>query len=241
MKANGNWTETWFRKLNPGYRHRGEVYDEFLCKCITKETVWLDVGCGKNAHVAAYGQMARSSLGIDKLDYQDRADAPFLQTDFRSIPLPSSSVDLVSMRLVVEHLEKIPDDISEIDRVLKPGGRVIVLTTNSLSPLIFLPRLLPFGVKNWIIRKMFGVGSNEVFPTYHRFNTPRKMAKGFGGLRLSRIEFLEQVPLDKPLLTFMFGLWYCIVKFSPLKWLRSNLLAEYEKRTVQVGIRLMGC
>ena len=188
MKA--NWSEKLFRKVNPEYRPRWEIYEEVVCNCIAKDTVWLDIGCGKNEGVAEFGHKAKIALGIDKLDYEDRTDAPFLQANLRNIPLPSCYANLVTLRLVAEHLEKLPEDFSEICRLLLPEGRLIVLTTNSLSPLVFLPRLIPFSLKSWLLQKMFGVTSQEVFPTYHRFNTPRKMRNGFVNMKLLELEFL---------------------------------------------------
>lgn len=179
--------------------------------------------------MARFGRKAHAALGIDRIDCQDRVDAPFLLADLRHIPLPSGYANLVTLRLVAEHLENIPDDFSELGRLLRPGGYLIVLTTNSTSPVIFLPRLLPFSLKTWIIQKIFRVPGRDVFPTYHRFNTPRKMAKGLPGLILAKIRLLEGVPLEKGLLILPFWLWYSIVKHPPMRFLRSNILAVFEK------------
>jgi ubiquinone/menaquinone biosynthesis C-methylase UbiE len=224
-----NTIENIFRKFNPKYQPRWEVYEMMLNKSITKDTTWLDIGCGKNELVANYGSMAKSAVGIDILDNEDRTNAPFLLSDLRNIPLPSDYADLITMRLVVEHLEKIPEDFSEICRLLIPGGKLIILTTNSLSPIVFLPRLLPYRLKSWIIQKMLDVDSREIFPTYHRFNTANKMAKGLPEMALSSIDYIEQVPLTKPFLLILFGLWYTIVKISIFKYYRSNLLAVFHK------------
>ena len=218
-----------FRKINPKYQHRWEIYETVLNNYITMDTVWLDIGCGKNELIAQYRQQAQYALGIDILDDTERTDAPFLLSDLRNIPLPSCYANLITLRLVVEHLENVPEDFSEVIRLLAPGGIFIVLTTNSLSPIIFLPRLLPYRLKSRIIQKLFSVESREIFPTYHRFNTPKKMADGFKEMTLVGIDFLEQVPFHKPFLTLSFGLWYTIVKMSMFKYLRSNLLAVFQK------------
>ena len=224
-----SWPEKLFRKFNPDYHHRWTVYDDILRTYITKDSIWLDIGCGRNEHVARFGHRAQSALGIDRIDSHDRADAPFLLADLRHIPLPSGHASLVTLRLVVEHLESVPGDFAEIARLLMPGGHLIILTTNSISPVIFLPRLLPFSLKSWILQGIFGVQSREVFPTYHRFNSPRKMAKGLPGLTLARIRLLEGVPLEKGLLVLPFWLWYATVKHHPLRFLRSNIIAVFEK------------
>ncbi len=187
----------------------------------------MDIGCGKNENIADFGHLAKKAIGIDVLDHPERVEAPFLLADMRSIPLPSEYADLITLRFVVEHLQKIPADFSEVLRLLKPGGNLIILTTNSWSPLIFLPRLVSFRVKRWVIQHTFGVQSDDIFETYHRFNSFGIMKRGVPPLRLSRLDFIEQVPFDKALLTIVFGLWYSMVRFSPLKYLRSNLLAVF--------------
>lgn len=225
------WTEYLFRKLHPDYRHRWEIYNEVLCEQIKEDTVWLDIGCGTNEHVAEFGNKAKTAIGIDILDNERRANAPFLKADLRNIPLPSLYASLITLRMVTEHLERVPHDFSEIDRLLVPGGTLLILTTNNYSPIIFCSRLLPFSLKRWLIGKLFGLPYDDVFPTYHRFNTHRKMINGVLNMKLSSLEFLEQVPLHQPLLTCIFGLWYSVTKFSALRYLRSNLLAVFHKNS----------
>ena len=84
-------------------------------------------------------------------------------------------------------------------------------------------------MKTWIIQKIIRVPGRDVFPTYHRFNTPRKMARGLPGLILAKIRLLEGVPLEKGLLILPFWLWYSIVKHPHMRFLRSNILAVFEK------------
>lgn len=218
-----------FQKMYPKYQHRWEVYDNLLKSTITNNTVWLDIGCGKNELVAKYGQKAKKAIGIDLLDEKDRVPAPFLQSDLRHIPLESGYANLVTLRMVVEHLEKIPEDFSEVVRLLVPGGKLIILTTNALSPIIFIPRLLPYRMKSWIIQKTFQVDSREIFPTHHRFNTKKMMTTGIQEMELIQLEFLEQVPFHRPFLTLLFGIWYAIVDIHKLKFFRSNLLAVFQK------------
>lgn len=227
-----NFLKKVFLRINPDYRNRWEIYDSILDKLITSDTVWLDIGCGKNEMVADFGRKAKIAAGIDVIDDKERVPASFIIADIRNIPFSSGCADLITMRMVVEHLKKIPEDFSEIIRLLAPGGKLLVLTTNTLSPVIFLPRLLPFHLKRWIIRKIYGVDEREVFPTYHRFNNPLKMRTQLKNMELREICLTEQVHLDKPLLTALFGFWYCITELRGLKLFKSNILAIFQKRSL---------
>ena len=224
-----NRIEKFFRSRNPEYRPRWEAYNTLLAASLSREKVWYDIGCGANEFVEEFGSLAGRSLGIDRAVHPGMTNAPFLQAPAGEIPLPSRSADLITLRMVVEHFEHYPDDIAEIHRLLKPGGLLIVMTTNALSPIVFVPRLIPFRLKEWIIRKLFRVDSSDVYPTYHRFNTPGKFAKGFGVFHLQRLEYLEQISPVRPVLTLLFGLWYVLTKPRAFQPLRSNILAVFQQ------------
>jgi len=187
--------EHWFRRCFPDYRPRWEVYEAMLRSLLAPETVWIDAGCGANVLVENLGRDCRLAGGIDLFP---AATAPFVQTDLRHLPFASSCADLVSLRWLVEHLEHIPADLSEIDRILKAGGKLLILTTNAASPLVLLPRLLPFKLKKWLLCKMFGVAEHEVFPTWHRFNKVRRAQRGIGTLKVISITLLEQTSFSPP-------------------------------------------
>jgi len=218
-----------FRSLHPDFQHRWEIYESVLKESLTPETVWLDIGCGKNEMVAKMGKHAKSALGTDIVNDPDRTDAPFLLSDLHSIPLPSGYATLITLRMVVEHLPRGADDLLDICTLLAPGGKLIILTTNKLSPIVLLPSVLPYRVKSWVIQKLFGVREHDIFPTHHRFNTRRLMVRGLSGMTLLQLWHVEEVPLNKPFLALLFGMWFTFVEMPGLKSLRSNLLAVYQK------------
>jgi ubiquinone/menaquinone biosynthesis C-methylase UbiE len=88
----------------------------------------LDCGCGTGynlRHLSPYG----SAIGIDLaeagLRFAKRAGRPLVRADATKIPLEASSFDLVTS---FDMLQCVPDDgaaISEIARVLKPGGQFV--------------------------------------------------------------------------------------------------------------------
>jgi SAM-dependent methyltransferase len=216
-------------RLFPRYRPRHEIYDDLLLEHLHEDSVWLDIGCGRNEHIARYGGHAKTAIGIDTVVDPDITGAPFIEADLRKIPLPSGYADLITLRMVVEHLERVPDDFTEIERLLKPNGRLIFMTTNIMSPVVFLPRLIPNWLKKRLILKIFKVVDKDVFPTHHRFNSPRVIRNGVCHLRPVTIQYLELVPTARPMLMLAFGLWYSFVQFSAFKYLRSNILAVFEK------------
>jgi SAM-dependent methyltransferase len=55
-----------------------------------------------------------------------RPDFPLLQFDLASCPLPSESLDAVVLLNVLEHIEDDRRALSEVHRILRPGGIAVV-------------------------------------------------------------------------------------------------------------------
>ena len=98
--------------------------------------MWVDIGCGDNSIVEDFGRRANFAVGIDFKTPERRTTAQFICADLRNLPFKSEIADLVTLRFVVEHLQNIPDDFKDIERILKHSGHVLILTTNSWSPVL---------------------------------------------------------------------------------------------------------
>ena len=102
----------------------------------------LDVGCGEGRHtLAAYlhtGVMAVGvDLGFDDLQtasgriadmdaYKPQGEIAFLQGDATGLPFPDDYFDRVVCSEVLEHIPNFIAVLDELNRVLKPGGRLCV-------------------------------------------------------------------------------------------------------------------
>jgi SAM-dependent methyltransferase len=102
-------------------------------------SVVLDLGCGE-------GQLARELesargcrvVGVDPAmaqvaEARRRGGGPaYLQGVAGSLPLGDASVDQVVACLVVEHVAALDDVLDEVRRVLRPGGRFLLLLNHPL-------------------------------------------------------------------------------------------------------------
>ncbi len=97
-----------------------------------------DFGCGTGALSVAIARWARSVVAIDQSRSalaQARARAKrealrnvtFLQEDLHHLSLASEGLDLVVLSQSLHHVEDPPAVLSEAARILKPGGKVVVL------------------------------------------------------------------------------------------------------------------
>jgi SAM-dependent methyltransferase len=100
------------------------------------DKVIVDLGCGEGLTLAKTIKMFPEShvSGLDILD--ENVDIclqhglPVIKNDLYHINLPEESVDAVIFMEVIEHLETPDRAISEIYRILKPGGKLIMVFPN---------------------------------------------------------------------------------------------------------------
>ena len=88
----------------------------------------LDVGCGSSRIIAALpqGSVALDIL-IRKLRYARRFGHPIVQGSIFNLPIPDESIPCVLCSQVIEHVPR-ANVLSELDRVLQPGGLLILGT-----------------------------------------------------------------------------------------------------------------
>lgn len=101
---------------------------------ITSSTTLLEYGVGRYGFACYYAERAGRVIGLDIRDYSEfHPGIEFLVYDGNKIPLPDASVDAVASHSVLEHVEDIHASLSEIDRVLRVGGRAFL----TISPLYY--------------------------------------------------------------------------------------------------------
>lgn len=94
----------------------------------------LDVGCGTGRHAHWMAQEGAQVTGVDfsngMLEQLRRKDAPAIEVvehDLtQGLPQAEHTADLVTCCLVLEHLPELALIFSEMARVCRPGGRVII-------------------------------------------------------------------------------------------------------------------
>lgn len=99
----------------------------------------LDAGCGEGYGTALLARSARRAVGVELVAgvHAHAActypGAEFLLADVCDLPLPDGCMDAVVSFQVIEHLPDIGRYLSEIARVLRPGGVFWCTTPNRLT------------------------------------------------------------------------------------------------------------
>ena len=92
----------------------------------------LDLACGTGRHARRLVELGHQVEGVDLTPQMlQRAavnvpQARFREGDLRSIPLPSGELDLVVCGLALAHVPDLHGAVTELARVLRPGGLAIV-------------------------------------------------------------------------------------------------------------------
>ncbi|MDX6383541.1 MAG: hypothetical protein QOK48_1114 [Blastocatellia bacterium] len=86
----------------------------------------LDVGCGNG--FIAHHLSALLGMTATGIDLGNRAQAPidYRQYDGTEFPLPANSFDAVLLCYVLHHAQDVTVVLTEVRRVLRAGGRVII-------------------------------------------------------------------------------------------------------------------
>lgn len=144
-------TEVYFREVE---RYRFEKLD-YLEETVQFESFAgksvLDVGCGMATDTSRF---AKAGAKVTAVDIAPRAielsrknfawrglDATFETMDGEALSLPDDTFDFVYCHTVLHFTPDPEAMIKEVFRVLKPGGRAILMTINRKSWLYFMHRV----------------------------------------------------------------------------------------------------
>ncbi len=108
----------------------------FLARSFCRDKDVLDIAAGEGYGAAFLAQVARSVVGVEIAPQVAahaaraycRPNLRFVAGDGRAIPLRSGSVDIVVSFETIEHLFEQDVFVSEVKRVLRPGGIFVVST-----------------------------------------------------------------------------------------------------------------
>jgi len=134
---------------------------------------------------------------------------------------------------VVEHLDRPDAQFTEVERVLRPGGTLLLHTPNALGYLTLINRLVPHGASRRLARVFDGRGAGDVFPAYYRANSPRRLrglaARTGLAVDTARLVTSSAAFVVIPPLMLLELLWIRLTMTKPLRALRTNLIAVLRK------------
>lgn len=197
-------------------------------------SVLLDIGCGRDATwLKAVAPSFREAHGIDPEALDTSFDNITLaHGSAYELPFEDSYFDVIATRNVVEHLDDPARALRECRRVLRPGGKMFILTPNMRFPPLAVARVFPHTVRqkiNYIVR---GAEEEDTFKTYYRANTIRDVRRlaQEAGFEADRVEYFTEQPVYFTFSLLAFRCWaafdrLCLQKES-CAWLRHYIYCE---------------
>ncbi len=226
-------------------RHPQRIYFERIETVLKPQTRWLDVGCGRQllpwwmkeqaeweARLVASASLL-VGLDPDFAAVRDNRSCHWrLNATAAALPFADESFDLVTCNMVFEHVRQPREVLTEIRRVLRPGGRLLALTPNWLDIVTLTARAVPNRWHPAIVSRLEARKAEDVYPTYFRFNRPatieRLLAKT--GFKHRSIKPLEQPATYShvPIVARAEQLWHKLAHRQPA--FRGALLIEAEAK-----------
>jgi SAM-dependent methyltransferase len=134
---------------------------------------------------------------------------------------------------VLEHLAEPAQVLAEVRRVLVPGGRFVFLTPNAWNYNVWLIRLVPHRMRDWLARRLYGRQEGDTYPVRYRLNSVPRLERAMRRVGFHRSELVlngdpTYVGLNRVLFEAACGLER-LLDFGPLAGARVHLIGVYER------------
>ena len=112
---------------HPGYLIRNRLLNGVRKHATTLEGRLMDFGCGSKPYKSLFRKVSEY-IGVD----YDSPGHPHLNEqidvlyDGRHLPFPDQHFDSVFSTEVFEHIFNLPEILKELNRVMKPGGKILI-------------------------------------------------------------------------------------------------------------------
>lgn len=111
------------------------------CRDLPDDARIIDIGCGDGFHLELLRDFGRKSWQLEGVDADARAVNMALTKGLsvhlglvENLPLLPGSYDLALLIMTIEHLSVPTQMLSSVRQLLRPGGRVVIVTDNTDSP-----------------------------------------------------------------------------------------------------------
>jgi len=160
-----------YYKTSVGYQKhlllkKYDYFERFVsCVCCVSSPsdLILDLGCGTGQSTGSIAARGRTVIGSDISDLFIREASKeslcrFVTSDAARLPFQDHIFDVICAMEFIEHVWPVDTILMEMNRVLKPGGRIVIVSPNLVSPM-------------WPIRDLPGMVARRKFraPLYANY------------------------------------------------------------------------
>ncbi len=223
-----------------GHFNPDDRYEALVERIVHRGCRWLDVGCGRSLFPSndklakVLSDRCSVLVGVDpdptlfENPYVHRR-VPSRFEDFES----DKPFDVVTLRMVVEHVQNPSRLASALARCTASGGLVIIYTVNRFSPIPLLTALVPFRLHHPVKVILWGTERKDTFPTEFRMNTRRSLKTilekaGFRELHFAYLDDCRTTGRVKWLQRIELGMWRVTSRLG-VRYPENCLLGVYRK------------
>jgi SAM-dependent methyltransferase len=141
-----------------------------LKNSVTPGSNWLDLGCGEKPFISSFTECSYTGIDVEVSGREESLKSPDVFFDGEIIPFGSNTFDGILCTQVLEHVGNLELTLSECNRVLKPGGVMIISV-----PFLYREHEQPFDFRRFT---SFGIMSEL---EGHGFKI-EKLKKGLGAI-----------------------------------------------------------
>lgn len=173
-----NWTDAWFTRFyfsRSNWENGTEAFIKMICRNSSANRT-LEVGCGPSND---FSRLLKTTVReLDGLDVDPMAGSNdalnhfFLAKD--AWPIADNSYDTIIANYVLEHVQDTKAFVSELYRVLQPGGVFVFRTPNIWHPLCLFSRFTPFFLHKFAAKAAKTDTGGNVYPTFYHMNSRRR-------------------------------------------------------------------
>jgi ubiquinone/menaquinone biosynthesis C-methylase UbiE len=197
------WQEDWLQRFyqsQPGWKDGTTLFHEICHAHARLGGEILEVGAGPTNATSAF----LSSLGnLHGIDVSEEVHGNVHLKSSALIegsryPYADGAFDLVVSNYVVEHVEDPSAHLTEIFRVLKPGGAYVFRTPNLMHYVALVSRFTAHRFHRLTANRLRGykADKHDPWPTVYAMNTPaslRRHARS-AGFEVVRLDLVEKEP-----------------------------------------------
>ncbi len=224
-----------YRRRNPTWVDSVSRYRALVGSTAPRESRILDLGCGRNGLHGDDLSCAPETTVVG-LDPDGSALAGNTVVAHRvvgsgeDLPFATGSFHVVASAWVLEHLDHPGLVLSEVHRVLAPGGHFVFLTPNAWNYNAWMIRAIPHRWHAALTHRLYGRGKGDAYPVRYRANsrtTLRRLlnAAGFERTRLTFNGDPSYIAFNRPLLEASFGIERLLAA-PPLHAVQVHLIGD---------------
>lgn len=183
-------------RLRFNYFSPDDYYEATISKLVVPGCAWADVGCGRDIFPSfpeRAQELAARAGYVYGIDPDPNIKQNKLINDGFQGPVEDCPVtrpfDLITLRMVAEHIAQPDRVLDRIAAMTKPGALVVVYTPNKWSPMSLGAAILPFRMHHPLKHLLWKTEERDTFPTVFKLNTRRDLRRCFGRHGFTEVHF----------------------------------------------------